>query len=152
MARLLATLVGGGSVLAALYSPFWGWAGVGLASFVLLVTLWLKKRTRYRPLCPLSPQAAAMVRKFGHAYVMPAAAHDLSLAASTLLCASLLVGLVGPWHGFWRGLYLAGVSGMFMGWAARSFDPRNFLVNERERSSHAEILAAMRKAQAERQG
>jgi type IV secretory pathway TrbD component len=149
MVRLMAACVGGASVLVAVYSPFWGWIGVGLAAFALLVILWMTKRRRFRPLCRLSPEATAMARKFGHAYVRPAAARDLSLAASTILCASFLVGVVGLWHGFWRGVFLAVVSGAFMGWAARSFDPQHFLVNDRERSAHAEILAAMRKAQTE---
>ncbi len=152
MARLAAALVGGVSVLVAAYAPFWGWIGISLPSFALLVVLWVKRRIRYRPLCRLSPQATAMVRKFGHAYVMPAAARDLSLAASTLLCASLLIGLVGLWHGFWRGVFLAVASGAFMGWAARSFDPQHFLVSDRERSAHAEILAAIQKTQAENRG
>ncbi len=145
MARLVVTCVGGASVLVAWYSPFWGWVAIGLPSFVLLVILWLKKRTRYRPLCELSPQATLMVRKFGHAYVSPEVARDLSLAASTLMCAGLLIGLVGFFHAFWRGIFLALANGMFMGWAARSFDPQHFLVNDRERAAHAEILAAMRR-------
>ncbi len=152
MARRIATAVGGLSVLAACYSPFWGWIGIGISSFALLVILWLKKRVRYRPLRKLSPHATAMVRKFGHAYVMPAVARDLSLAASMLACASLLVGLVGLFQVFWRGIFLAVVNGLFMGWAARSFDPRGFLVNDRERSAHAEILAAIEKGQAEPRG
>ncbi len=145
MARLVVMCVGGASVLVAWHSPFWGWVGIGLPSFVLLVILWLKKRTHYRPLCELSPQATLMVRKFGHAYVSPEAARDLSLAASTLMCASLLLGLVGFFHAFWRGIFLALANGMFMGWAARSFDPQYFLMDERERAAHAEILAARRR-------
>jgi len=149
MARMVATFLGLASILAAFYSPAWGWAGIAPPSFALLIILYRKKRTTWRRVPELSPQANAMIRKFGHAYANPIGGRDLSLAASTVMCASMIVALIGLRHAFWAGIAMGTTNGLAMAFAARQFNPANFLLGEAERVAHTEIISLIQRKQAE---
>jgi hypothetical protein len=71
MVQMLAVLVGLASVGISFFSPPWAWAPLLVAAAALLLTLFGAKRQRWRQIDELSPQANAMLQRFGHYYSMP---------------------------------------------------------------------------------
>lgn len=102
------------------------------------------RRRKPEPVPELSSKANEMLQKFGHFYFMPIAGTDMSVAASTVALASVVVGVVAGIRGFWWGLAIGVVNYWIAAPFARFFNPSKFLADEEERAAHNEIVTLMR--------
>jgi len=132
------------AVVTAFFNPIWAWAFLAVPLAWILWT-WLVLRLRQpAPLPEVSITANELLRKFGHYYAYPFAGAAYSSAASGLTMASMAVALIGICKGFWWGLAIGAVIYSSAAFLARQFNPTNFLVDDRERVAHEELVDAIR--------
>ena len=77
----------------------------------------------------LSPEANGHLRKYTHLYILPSVSRNLSSALSSCVIASILVGIVGAFSGFWIGLGIAAIYAFATGKMAKALVPPEVLQN-----------------------
>jgi len=151
MTQILIIIICLVAVITEFFSVLWGWVILALPAFFLLITLIGVKQKKWAHIPELSNYANRMLQKFGHYYSMPFAARDFSASASTVMLAGVVVAIIGIFKGFWWGIGIAVVNWFLMAYTSRAFNPSNFLVDDRERKAHDEIISYIMEKQKEKQ-
>jgi hypothetical protein len=118
-----------GAVILSFFDPRLAWivlfiqVGVYGAFFVGITS----KKAAY--VDELSPKANEHLRKYTHLYELPSVSKNISSALSACVLASILVGIVGAFSGFWIGLGIAAVYAFTAGKMAKALVPPEVLSN-----------------------
>jgi hypothetical protein len=148
--RFFAILICIAVLITAFFSLLWGWIILVIPAISLTFILWTAKRRKWKEIPSLSPAANEMLKKFGHFYAMPFASTDFSASASAFQLCSMALGVIGLVKGFYWGVGLAIILSMFMAYVANLFNPTNYLIDAKEKSSHKEIIEYIRAQQKKR--
>lgn len=118
-----------GAIILSFFDPRLAWAilflQVGVYGAIFLVIT--SKKAAY--VDELSPLANEHLRKYTHLYELPSVSRNISSALSACVLASILVGIVGTFSGFWIGLGIAAVSAFTAGKMAKALVPPEVLSN-----------------------
>lgn len=138
---ILASLVA--AVMALAIRPEWGWLAIGLVDAFIVLTSWsAKRRYRFKYVEELSPEANAMLQRYGHYFAMPFASRDFSASAATSQFAGVALGIISAISAFWWGLALAAVNWFFMGGVAVGLSPAALIASDpAARIAHDEVVA-----------
>jgi hypothetical protein len=150
MTQMLVILICLVALITEFFSVLWGWVVLALPAVFLLVTLLGVKQKKWEFIPELSIDANLMLQKFGHYYAMPFAGRDFSASASTVMFTGVAIAIIGIFKGFWWGIIIAVVNWILMAFIARAFNPSNFLVDDRERMAHDEIISYIMEKQKEK--
>ena len=140
MLGCLAVVFGVAAVGTALFYPAGAWLFYVVPVAWLLLTYFSVRQQKYKYIPELSPQANAMLQKYGHSYTMPYGSRDFSAAASAMSMSAAVVGIVGALKGFWWGLALAVVTYVAMNLVAQRLNPTSFLRDPDEKAAHLEVI------------
>jgi len=138
---ILALLTAAG--IALFTTPGWGWLIIGLVDGFLMLTFWsAKRRYRFKYVEELSPEANAMLQRYGHYFAMPFASRDFSASAATSQFAGVALGIISAVSGFWWGLALAAMNWFVMGAVAVGLSPAAPIAQDpAARIAHDEVAA-----------
>jgi len=138
---ILAALAAAG--IALFTRPEWGWLAIGLVDAFIMVTFWsAKRRYRFKYIEELSPEANAMLQRYGHYFAMPFASRDFSASAATSQFAGVALGIISAISTFWWGVALAGANWFLMGAVAVGLSPAaSIAVDPAARIAHDEVVA-----------
>ena len=78
----------------------------------------------------LSPKANEHLRRYTHLYELPSVSRNISSGLSACVIASILVGIVGAFSGFWIGLGFAAVNAFTAVKMSKALVPPEVLYNE----------------------
>ncbi len=141
---ILASLAAAG--IALFTTPGWGWVIIGLLDAFIMLTFWAAKgRYRFEYVEELSPEANAMLQRYGHYFAMPFASRDLSASAATSQFAGVALGIISALRSFWWGLALAAMNWFLMGAVAVGLSPAAPIAQDpAARIAHDEVVAWLR--------
>jgi hypothetical protein len=145
MVQIIAIMISFAAIVAAFFSPTIAWAVLVFPVTMLLLTLLAMKQKRWKHIPELSDSANALLQKYGHFYSMPFAGRDYSSAASTLLFAGVIIGVIGTFKLFWWGITIAAGNYLVMGVVSKAFNPTSFLTDPEEQLAHEEIISFISK-------
>ena len=145
MVQLFTLVIGLAAALASwLAHPAWGWAAIGLLDLYFALTCRAAVRAnRLPPSEQISPEANALMQRYGHYFASPFACRDFSASAATsqfigLVCA-VIGGVAASW---WWGLALAAVNFVAMGAIATRLSPAAPMASDPAvRLAHDEVVA-----------
>lgn len=141
MAQIVSILISLIAVGWSFYSPRWAWTPLVAGALLLSLTWFGNRQKKWRYVEEISPGANEMLQKFGAYYSMPFAGSDFSAATSTLQFASVALGVIGAFKGFWWGLAGTAVFWFGLGPVAMAFNPTNFIRGTRLQPAHDEVIA-----------
>lgn len=129
MIGFLSVVVSFGAVVLSFFYPLWAWSVMFLLALLLgmMFVGISSKKASYVDV--LSPEANEHLQKYTHLYTLPSASRDISSAFSTCVLASIVVGIVGTFSGFWLGLAIATVYAFITGKMAKALVPPEVLSN-----------------------
>lgn len=134
-----------GAIVTAVFWPAWAWIALAVPLCWIFV-MWLTLRApKLEHVSELSDAANEFLRKFAHFYMRPLTGAAYSSASTVVAFGSIVVAVIGAFHGFWWGLAIGLVGCGVAVFLARQFNPTQFFIDDRERAAHAEIVALMRR-------
>ncbi len=145
MYQVIASVLSVAIILLSFWSPLIAWIAVAGVLLYVGIVSWALSKVRYNHISDLSECANALIQKHGHIYKWRFAAVDLSLACGPISVASLLVGIVSGFKGFYFGIAF-GIIGIFaFSIMARYLNPIRFLKPSRPEDAvllcaHEEIV------------
>ena len=133
------------AISTAFFRPTAAWIILSIpVAWMIFMRLVLGAR-RLLPRPELSAPANELFQRFGHYYAYPFVGTEYSSSASGVSIAAIIVGIIGVFKGNWWRLAIALLFFILASWLARQFNPTHFLLDERERAAHDEILSFLRR-------
>ena len=141
MFGLIFTFVALIGVILSFWYPVEAWILIGIAEAVIIIVLFGQKTRKWKHVPELSQDANEMLQKFGHFYAMPFAGREFSSSASAFQLSSIVIGIICGFKFLWWGVGIAVANMFLMAYVSRAFNPTQFLLDERERIAHEEVIS-----------
>jgi len=148
MFQLLTILLSIVSVILILVTHYgWAWLVIGIIDIYLLFVLWgAKRKYKFDFSSEISTEANTLLNQYGHYFIMPFGAKDLSASAATIQFAGVAIAIIGVIKGAWLSLLLGLVNWVAMGTVSVSFSPIALLNKRPElQSAYDEIIEYLNK-------
>lgn len=140
MTTILAAIACAIAVTASYFNTSMGLALLALPSLgVAIPALAALKTARWEHVPELSPQANALLKKYGHFYSMPFGSADFASAANVVCVSAVLIGLWGLARGAYWNLLLALACAVAMRTVGARLRPTGVLRRPGNRAAHEEV-------------
>ncbi len=116
------------AILPFIVYPAWAWIPIILVDLVISVQLWaVKNKYRFKSIADMSPEANALLQRYGHYFAMPFASKDFSASAATSQFAGIVIAIICLYKNFWWAIAFAIGNWFLMGFIATVLSPASLL-------------------------